>query len=305
MTGRKDRSEERKMNSAEGKVVSQVNSVGTEEGIRIRKKGLSSSTLKIIAIAAMLIDHIGAVVLTRLMMQRGLGNFAQMDVDTQIAWLTANAGIYFFTMLIRLTIGRIAFPIFCFLLTEGFTRTSDIKRYAIRLGLFALISEIPFDLATSGVVLEFRHQNVFFTLFLGMLVMIGISTVEKQTWNKAVRVILSGAVVIAGMAAAILLRTDYDALGVLLIVALYVFRKKKSWQILAGCAVICFASPLLKGFAMLFSEILAVLAFIFIGLYNGERGLRLKYVFYLFYPVHLLILQLICVLMGMGSIPTM
>lgn len=293
------------MNSAEGKVIKQVNGVLIDDGKKIRKKGLSSSTLKIIAIIAMLIDHIGAVLLTRIMMQRGLGEIAQMDIETQFAWLGANGGLYYFTMLIRLTVGRIAFPIFCFLLTEGFTRTRDVRKYAIRLGLFALISEIPFDLATSGVILEFRHQNVFFTLFLGLLVMIGISKVEKQSWNKAVKVILSAVAIIAGMAVAGMLRTDYDALGVLLIVALYVFRKKKSWQIVAGCVVLCIGTPLLMGIGGLFSEFLAVLAFIFIGLYNGERGLKLKYVFYLFYPVHLLILQLICIIMGMGSVPTM
>lgn len=293
------------MNSAEGKVIKQVNGVLIDDGKKIRKKGLSSSTLKIIAIIAMLIDHIGAVLLTRIMMQRGLGEIAQMDIETQFAWLGANGGLYYFTMLIRLTVGRIAFPIFCFLLTEGFTRTRDVRKYAIRLGLFALISEIPFDLATSGVILEFRHQNVFFTLFLGLLVMIGISKVEKQSWNKAVKVILSAVAIIAGMAVAGMLRTDYDALGVLLIVALYVFRKKKSWQTVAGCVVLCIGTPLLMGIGGLFSEFLAVLAFIFIGLYNGERGLKLKYVFYLFYPVHLLILQLICIIMGMGSVPTM
>lgn len=293
------------MNNAEGKVIKQVNGVLIDDGRKIRKKGLSSSTLKIIAIVAMLIDHIGAVLLTRIMMQRGLGEIALMDMETQFAWLGANGGLYYFTMLIRLTVGRIAFPIFCFLLTEGFTRTRDVRKYAVRLGLFALISEIPFDLATSGVILEFRHQNVFFTLFLGLLVMIGISKVEKQSWNKAVKVILSAAAIIAGMAVARMLRTDYDALGVLLIVALYVFRKKKSWQIVAGCVVLCIGTPLLMGIGGLFSEFLAVLAFIFIGLYNGERGLKLKYVFYLFYPVHLLILQLISVIMGMGSIPTM
>ena len=104
-------------------------------------KGLSGSTLKIIEMVTMLIDHIGAAVLARMI-------------------IAGNADLYDAYRTLRM-IGRIAFPIFCFLLIEGFQHTKNAKKYAERLFLFAAISEIPFDLAFSAKVLEFQYQNVF------------------------------------------------------------------------------------------------------------------------------------------------
>ena len=137
--------------------------------VRMRK-GLSGSTLKIIAVVTMLIDHIGAAILARMMMVNGLGGIDQSDTTAVMQWYSNNTTLFQVYQVMR-SIGRIAFPIFCFLLVEGFEHTHDRKKYALRLGLFALISEIPFDLAFSSEVLEFQYQNVFFTLFIGMLTM--------------------------------------------------------------------------------------------------------------------------------------
>ena len=100
--------------------------------------GLSGSTLKLIAIVTMFIDHLGVVAF-----------------ETQIS----NYMVPYYIM--RL-IGRLAFPIFCFLLVEGFFHTRDVKKYALRLLVFAFISEIPFDLAFNRQLFYWRHQNVFF-----------------------------------------------------------------------------------------------------------------------------------------------
>lgn len=236
-------------------------------------KGLSGSALKTIAIVTMLIDHIGAAVLARLLIA-GQGG----DLLYQI-------------YLVLRTIGRIAFPIFCFLLVEGFEHTRDRKKYALRLFAFALISEVPFDLAFSSTVLEFEHQNVFFTLFIGLLTMMGFHAIEQKVeWSPVARGIALSAIMFAGMGAAYFLHTDYDAKGVMCIIALYVFRKIPGAQILAGCI------------AFGWWEITALVAFIPIAFYNGKRGWNMKYVFYLFYPVHLLILYFICVQMGIAGI---
>ena len=128
------------------------------------RKGISGSTLKIIAIITMLIDHIGAGVLGRLLVVRGMNEVADLN-----AWIDANSTLVITYQMMRF-VGRLAFPIFCFLLIEGFEHTHDVKKYALRLLSFCLISEIPFDLLFNGKILEFGYQNVFFTLFIGLMV---------------------------------------------------------------------------------------------------------------------------------------
>lgn len=257
------------------------------------KKGISGSTVKIIAIVSMLIDHIGAGILGRLIMN---ANYMQImtsgDLKDAMRWLMDNGVLYYTYMVMRM-IGRLGFPIFCFLLVEGFQRTHNVKKYALRLGLFALVSEVPFDLCFNGSVLEFGYQNVFFTLFFGMLTMIAFDWIVKKEWaagemlNKVVKIVFSAAALAVGAGIAHFLKTDYAARGVICIMVLYIFRKRKSLQIAAGCVSFLW-------------EVTALLAFIPIGFYNGKRGSRVKYFFYAFYPVHLFLIWLVTVFMGMG-----
>ncbi len=211
----------------------------------IKRPGLSSFGLKLIAITAMLIDHVGAAL------------FPQYPI-------------------LRI-IGRIAFPIFCFLLVEGFMHTHDVIRYIRRMGIFALISEIPFDLLFYGRILDGMHQNVFFTLFLG-LIMLYYLTKQYPAFFNFLMVLLF-------MLLAEFLRTDYSSMGLLIILCFWAFRGKKVWMCLSVAAVNIF----LQGYIQVF----AVLALPLILLYNGEQGPRMKYVFYLFYPLHLLLLFVI------------
>lgn len=261
-----------------------------------KKRGISGNTLKIIAIVTMLIDHVGAGIGIRLLYQTGYMDLAMAgDVNGVLQWQTEHGMLLTVYSIMRM-IGRVAFPIFCFLLVEGFTHTKDVKKYALRLGAFALISEIPFDLAFNNKVLEFGYQNVFFTLFFGLLAMVGLSKVEERfengKVNKGVKFLASVGVIAVCSVIAELLNTDYGAIGVLCIVVLYLFCKRKVAQIVAGCV----------SFAW---EITAPLAFIPIGFYNGERGMKLKYFFYAFYPVHLLLIYLVAVLMGLGQYAAM
>lgn len=247
---------------------------------------MSTFVLKLIAIITMLIDHIGAV------------------------FIPGNSQLY---LLMRI-IGRLAFPIFAFLIVEGFFHTSDIKKYLTRLGIFALISEIPFDLAfysgwfsnsggnirsdlkgmfrdpalfetVAGRFLE--HQNIFFTLFLGLLIIYLMSLVENK-FKKEVLIsnLLDALLTIAFCAIALFLRTDYSIAGVLLIVAFYLFRGSKALMVLSLLIV---NGALFQGSIQIF----AVLAGILIAFYNGKKGKSIKYFFYVFYPAHLIILFLI------------
>lgn len=230
-----------------------------ENKISDTRKGLSGSTLKLIAIITMFIDHVGAAILE------------------QLPTFYTDVTIYRTDLVLRY-IGRIAFPIFCFLLVEGFLHTHNIKKYALRLLGFALISEIPFDLAFKRQVLEFGYQNVFFTLFIGLLTLIAIKHFEKNNVMK----ILS---MFVGILAAQFLHTDYAGFGVVFILLLYILRDK---MILRN--VVC-------SIAILW-ELTAPIAFIPISLYNGKRGIQLKYFFYVFYPAHLLLLYAIAQLIS-------
>ncbi len=253
------------------------------------RRGISGSTLKIIAVISMLIDHFAAGVLGRYLWINGGDGLDFTDTEAVGQWLMQNQKLYVVYNIMRM-VGRIAFPIYCFLLVQGFTYTKNRMKYAARMIIFAVISEIPFDLLFRSTPLEFGYQNVFFTLFLGLLAMIGINWVEenRETINALFRILLTFAIIAGCMAMASNMHTDYAAIGILCIIVLYLFRKSKRYQILAGCAVFIW-------------ELTAPLAFIPIGFYNGKRGWNLKYFFYLFYPVHLLLLYLLCMALGIAS----
>jgi hypothetical protein len=269
--------------------------VGMKEAAVVgRKRGISGSTLKIIAVVSMFIDHVGAAVLGKIL--NGWRQLARtwflFDRYPGICDWDKVYAVY----IVMRYIGRIAFPIYCFLLVEGFERTHNLKKYALRLFGFALVSEIPFDLCFKAQVLEFSYQNIFFTLFIALLSMTGSRWGELRHWtenvhlNKVFGCLSCVVCTVAGMAAAELLSTDYGGTGVLCIMVLYVFRKKKIPQAIAGAIAFLW-------------EVTAPLAFLPILAYNGTRGLKLKYFFYAFYPVHLLIIYILCVIMGLGNIP--
>lgn len=226
---------------------------------QVRFRILSGSSLKILAIVLMLIDHIGAAFLYH----------GYLLPNAPFAPDTTTYQVYTVYRVMRF-IGRSAFPIFCFLLVEGFLHTSDRKKYGIRLLLFAIISELPFDLAFYDSVWDTTSQNVFFTLFIGFCVIWIIDYLEEKP-------LLAPVIMILGMGLAYLLKTDYSYWGILLIGTLYLLRNQHGLQTLAGCACLFWEAP-------------ACLAFIPLNMYNGKRGISLKYFFYLFYPVHLLLL---------------
>lgn len=203
---------------------------------------LDSFQLKCIAIVSMALDHTGAVL-----------------YPSQI-WLRC--------------LGRIAFPIFCFLIVEGFFHTHDVRRYMGRLGVFALISEIPYDLAFRGVPLEYAHQNVFFTLLIGIGMMILLE--RNREWPvKAVILLLA-------MWLAVLIRSDYNFRGVLLIFVFYIFHESRWLAVTAGGLWNFLYQGVIQKYG--------VLSVLPLALYNGERGRKMKYFFYIFYPAHLLLL---------------
>ena len=216
--------------------------------------------LKLLACASMLLDHIGAAFYPGLM------------------WLRI--------------IGRLAFPIYCFLLAQGATHTRNPARYGIRLLIGAALAELPFDFLFSGR-LDLQYQNVMLTLLLGFLAL--------QTMIKCTPLLLKLLVVLPFAVAAELLRTDYGGMGVLMI-AMFALTEQLPWQgvirtfcLLLICANIPTAHMML-GSLRVSVQLFAVAAMVPIALYSSRKLTRsraLQTAFYLFYPVHLLALYLL------------
>lgn len=256
------------------------------------RKGISGSTIKCIAIITMLIDHIAAAVFDRILISQGLWE-AYSSVETARQFMEEHMIIYTLDAIMRM-IGRISFPIFCFLLIEGVLHTHNLRKYIGRMLLFAVLSEIPFDLAFQGKICDWSYQNVFLTLVIGLLVLTGFQWVrKKEGMHRVTNIILQGLILAAGMGIAFLIKSDYGAYGVLTVAVMYLLRKNKIWEVLSGCAILTMMS---------FSEFTSFIVLLPIYCYNGRKGWDMKYVFYFFYPVHLVILYLICKYMGIADI---
>ena len=154
------------------------------------KKSLTGYHLKLIALITMLIDHVAAVIIWRIY-TASYGITANMQLsdnlsDKIIVWVAEHQDFVYMIYEIMRYIGRMAFPIYCFLLVEGFLHTRSVGKYAGRLALFALISEIPFDLAIAGEWWSIEYSNVFFTLTLGLLAVWVMSDMERfrEFWQE-------------------------------------------------------------------------------------------------------------------------
>ena len=226
----------------------------------MKQRGLSQEGLKIIACVTMLIDHIGAVLLRQ----------------------------YFSLRMI----GRIAFPIYCFLLAEGAHYTKSPKKYALRLGIGMLLSELPFDLAFSRGW-SWGYQSVMVTLLLGFLAL----KCMEQTKNIFLKLLI--AVPFAALAE--ICKTDYGASGVALIVMFGLTRTAPKRLQFLGVLAVLGAVPSAKvwiGGVRFSVELLGILAMVPIFCYSGRKlssSRALQWAFYLFYPVHLAVIWLISI----------
>ncbi len=222
----------------------------------MQRRGISVDGLRVLACLTMLADHVGAVLI---------------ESD-----------------LLRL-VGRISFPIFCYLLVQGAAHTRDVRKYALRLGLAALISEPVYDLLFFGA-LTASHQNVIFTLLLGL----GMLECARR-WN-ARAVAFLGAFLIAE-----LIGSDYGGLGIALIALLAWTQElphRRLWQVLGMMAVfLLMPSVHMTVFSLRVPiQIFGLVALVPIFCCNGTRRFRApfaKWCAYLFYPLHLLVLLLI------------
>ncbi len=220
---------------------------------------MTGLALKLIAVVTMLVDHLGYVFFP------------------EYLWLRY--------------VGRLAFPIYCFLIVEGFLHTKDLKAYMWRLFAFAVISEIPFDMAFYYKVFDPDHQNVFWTMLFGLMAISLMSLVsfENKTAETFIRLMIAAPFAVTAQ----LIHTDYRWVGVSLIAVMYVFHDLK--VLTAGCMAFLMLPVFTNEI-----EYVGLLSLIPINLYNGRRGYAkgpfgkvIQWTFYILYPAHLLTFVLI------------
>ena len=237
---------------------------------------LSGFGLKRLAVASMVVDHIGSIIMNGLLSPYWQGGYLQLSAD--MPFLVRHG---FQIKAVCEVLGSIGFPLFCFLLSEGFLHTRNRLRYALILGAFALLSEIPFDLAHYQAFWNPTLQNVLFTLCTAAFTLWGISAVETRWKGPPLGLVgLRVAVTAAGMAVALLLRGEYVFLGILAVVLFYLLRDYR-WFRLLGLAPLLVVSPWV------------LLALAPLVLYGETRGQGLKWFFYFFYPSHFLLFAVV------------
>lgn len=219
---------------------------------------MTSFILKIIGIITMLSDHIGDSV---------LGKFSFLNL-----------------------IGRIAFPIFAFQAVQGYIHTNNIKKHLTKLLIFACLSQIPFMLFLYTFTEQFV-LNIFFTFFLGLLALFLYDKCKNKFFGFLIVIFIS----IIGE----IICVDYSAFGILLIFSFYIFKNQK-FQMAFSTIILCFLKYLPNIISMpnlylhyLLCAFFTSLSLVFILFYNGKEGPKAKYFFYIFYPLHLLILHII------------
>lgn len=239
--------------------------------------GISSFTLHIIAMLLMLCDHLWATVLS------------------QYDWLT--------------WVGRLAYPIFAFMLVEGYFHTHNLKKYMGRLFFWAILSELPFNLMYAGNPFYPFHQNVLWTFLLG-LICITIIEKTRQKGNFLMTFIVLLLTALVGYVLGFITMVDYFGFGIWMVLVFYLFRGRKCWCLLGQFVGLWWINVTLIGglsvpIQMFGHEIFIVqqskacLALVPIWLYNGKQGPNNKIIqtgFYAFYPVHMLILSLAALL---------
>ena len=226
---------------------------------------LSALDLKLLAMAAMLVDHMGYLLFPTAMWMR--------------------------------YVGRLAFPIFAFQVAEGWYRTHDRRRYFLRLALCGLLSEIPFDLAISGQPIDPGYQNVLWTFCIAAAALWAMEALQRR-----LQIPLPLAALCAGAAGYLLgeaLQSDYFGPGVLTVLVFALCRQWHIGRLPELAAMLVINGWLLPSADMtlwgvtLPVELLATAALLPIWLYRGRQGPHspvLQGIWYAFYPAHLLLL---------------
>jgi hypothetical protein len=231
----------------------------------MKKKILPQEGLKLIACITMLIDHFGHAIVPHL----PVPDMVELYYACRI-------------------VGRLAFPIYCFLLAQGMCHTHNPRRYILRLGVGILLAELPFDLLFDGQI-TWAHQSVMVTLTLGAVMLLCMGKTEKK-WLKLL-------LTIPFVAMAEFAKCDYGGWGIVMIAVFALFDRSRMQTIGILLVNACMESAMIPVFGIPVSvQLFAAFAMVPIALYSGgklSRSKTLQWAFYLFYPVHLLLLWIV------------
>lgn len=251
-------------------------------GLRL---AMSGAALKVYGCAAALFYTAGRAVIQNGMMHAGAYSSEQllkaMETDTTLMMQSVWASMCQF-------IGALAVPVFAFLLVEGFRHTASFRRYLLTMAAFALISEVPYDLAMSGKVWDLGDQNALITYALCLVMLYGLQMFQGRDGIQYR--IGQGCIVVAAVLWSMLLQSAFGLLTLVLAAVYYLLHERRGVGILVGCAVsVPYVTAPLSGF--------------FLWCYNGKRGRLMarawvKYLFYALYPAHLLVLWLVAGAVG-------
>nr|WP_072537160.1 TraX family protein [Anaerococcus mediterraneensis] len=222
-------------------------------------KGINGAQLKYIAFASMFIDHFNKAIIT--------------------PFLTGSGPMVIITTIFDI-LGRIAFPIFAFMIVEGFFKTKSRWSYLRNLLIFAVISEIPYDMFQSAVFINTWSQNILWGLALGLFTIMVIDKLKEKIKKRPLWIFVSLLLVVLSSLGSMLISSDYEYYAIITIYLYYLFYEKR-----------IIASGL--SYLVIIKEIYAILGFATVLLYNGEKGKQNKIFNYLFYPVHMLIFGII------------
>lgn len=243
---------------------------------RLLGASISQFGLKIIATLCMLCYVISVTIL-----QYGILRLDETDNQTLLnamAGGSSTMGIASIAVLFELLSG-VALSIFAFLLVEGFQNTSSYKLYIMRLIIFSFISEIPFDYARTQKLIDFDSQNPMFALVVGLILLYGIRMVQSDHGKHIILCIL---LLIAALIWCYYLRVEFGVFTILVIFAYYILRESHGWRLFFGVIA---GLPMVTGFLAIYP----------LFIYSGKRGINYnKYLFYLVYPLSLVICSFIC-----------
>lgn len=209
---------------------------------------LNSYHLKILALVTMIIDHIGAIFYPDLIFLR--------------------------------IIGRVTFVLYAFMLVEGVYHTNNIHKYIKKIFIWALLSEVPFDIAFYGTPFYFGHQNIYFTLLISILGIYSLQRIKSFFYSIIVVQVVIGV--------SYFLNFDYSWYGTTMIMSFYLLRKMCTFKFIFIETISTIAT-----FNILGVQIFAFLGFIPILIYNGKQGKKIGSIYYSYYAIHLLIFTLI------------